>query len=697
MSADLSDPVVTPAAMSLATHEQLRALTETVPVSLACFDTRNQCFVYTNTRFARLVGRDQASLIGRSLTDTVGEKVASVAQARIDQMVAERRRIKFDYCLERPDHVDLWFDVHLVPEVGATGEVTLCYVLMTDTTAHHEATRLAHEAAERLRKFMAASTEGMVFHDGGKIVDVNPPLLRMLDYSVEEIVGQSPLKFIAPEAQAEALAAIAVSRETTYDSVLIHRSGSRIPVQFSSRNLLWNGKIVRMSMVRDMTERVADAARIHFLAMHDSLTGLANRTQLNERLGLLIDGAGAAQTQLAVLFIDIDHFKRINDSLGHAAGDELLIAFSERLKMECDGSALLSRLGGDEFVVVQKRSVSSDLTAAFGQRLLNALAQPITIQGRRMIVTASIGIAFFPQDGHSGNSLLKNADAAMYLAKSQGRATMRFFDASLAHAADQALAIETQLGDAIRNHEFELFYQPQVREPDGALVGVEALIRWRHPQLGLIGPNQFIAVAEGLQLIAAIGQWVLDEALAQVLKWKKAGWPEPRVAVNLSSVQFRAPSFVESVFAALRRHGLQGANLELELTERMLMDGGDGTATTQATLAALTAAGISVAIDDFGTGYSSLSHLRTLPIDRLKIDQSFVREIADSRDCFAITEATIRLASSLGILTIAEGVETDEQRAILRQMHVHATQGFLIASPMSGSDFERWLETARFV
>ena len=696
MSADLPGPPAMPAVMLLAMHEQLRALTENVPVSLACFDAGSLCFVYANARFARLVGQDQASLIGMTLVDTVGPKIASVAQARIDQMLGERQRIKFDYCLQRRDYADTWFDVHLVPDFAATGEVTLCYVLMTNTTSHRMATQRAHEAAERLRKFMEASTEGMVFHEGGKIVDVNPPLLRMLGYSFEEIVGQDPLKFIAPDAQAEAVAAIAVSRETTYDSALMHRNGSRVPVQFSSRNLLWNGKVVRMSIVRDMTERVADAARIHFLAMHDSLTGLANRTQLNERLALLLDGAGATQTQLAVLFIDIDHFKRINDSLGHAAGDELLVTFAERLKGECGDCALLSRLGGDEFVVVQKLSVSNDSTAAFGRRLLSALEQPINIQGRRMIVTASIGVALFPQDGHSGNSLLKNADAAMYLAKSQGRATLRFFDASLARAADQALAIETQLGDAIRNHEFELFYQPQLREPDGVLVGVEALIRWRHPALGLIGPNQFIGVAEGLQLISPIGQWVLDEALAQVSIWKAIGWPEPRVAVNLSSVQFRAAGFVESVLAALQRRGLKGDNLELELTERMLMDEGDDVAATQATLAALTAAGISVAIDDFGTGYSSLSHLRTLPIDRLKIDQSFVRELTDSRDCFAITEATIRLASSLGILTIAEGVETEQQRAILRQMRVHATQGFLIARPMCGRDFERWLQAAKF-
>ncbi len=696
MSVELPGPLPTRAAMLLATHEQLRALTENVPVSLACFDARSLCCVCANTRFARLVGGEPASLIGKHCVEIVGEKIAETARLRVDQMCAERQQIKFDYCLQRPGYDDTWFDVHLVPDFGKTGEVTFCYVLMTNTTSHRTATRQAHETAERLRKFMEASTEGMVFHDGGKIVDVNPPLLRMLDYRFEDIVGESPLKFIALDAQAEAVAAMAVSRETTYDSALIHRNGSRIPVQFSSRNLLWDGKVVRMSIVRDMTERVADAARIHFLAMHDSLTGLANRTQLMERLALLLEGAGATRTQLAVLFIDIDHFKRINDSLGHAAGDELLVTFAERLKTECGDGALLSRLGGDEFVVIQKLSVSHDQTAAFARRLLDALAEPINIQGRRMVVTASIGIARFPDDGHSGDSLLKNADAAMYLAKSQGRATFRFFDASLAQAADQALAIETQLGDAIRNQEFELFYQPQLSEPDGVLIGVEALIRWRHPVLGLIGPAQFIAVAEGLQLIVAIGQWVLDEALAQVLTWKSAGWPEPRVAVNLSSAQFRASSFVESVLAALRRHGLKGENLELELTERMLMDESDDAAATQATLAALTAAGISVAIDDFGTGYSSLSHLRTLPIDRLKIDQSFVREIVDSRDCFAITEATIRLASSLGILTIAEGVETEAQRAILRQMHVHATQGFLIARPMSSGDFERWLQTAKF-
>ena len=693
MSAPSSGTSAALAATSLATREQLRALTENVPVSLACFDVKSLQFLYVNARFARLVGRDQIALIGMTFAQAVGDDIAAAVQPYVETMLADREAIKFGYQLPRDDGVVLWFDVHLVPELGDGGQVELCYVLMSNVTSHREAIKEAREAAERLRKFMEASTEGMVFHDGGKIVDVNQPLLRMLDYSYEEVIGQSPLKFIAPDAQAEALAAIAVSRETTYDSALLHKNGSRLPVQFSSRNLMWNGKLVRMSIVRDMTERVADAARIHFLAMHDSLTGLANRTQLNERLELLLDGAEASALQLAVLFIDIDHFKRINDSLGHAAGDELLVIFAERLKTECGDAALLSRLGGDEFVVVQKHGSNRHTTAAFGERLLNALAQPLDIHGRRMNVTASIGVARFPDDGRSGVALLKNADAAMYLAKAQGRATLRFFDVSLARAADQALTIEAQLGDAVRNSEFELFFQPQVSEPSGALIGVEALIRWRHPELGLIGPSQFIAVAEGLQLITPIGKWVLDEALSQIPQWRAAGWNEPRVAVNLSSIQFRSPNFVASVLDALHRHGLQGANLELELTERMLMHEGDD---ASATLAALTAAGISLAIDDFGTGYSSLSHLRTLPIDRLKIDQSFVRELTDSRDCFAITEATIRLASSLGMHTIAEGVETEEQRAILRQMHVHATQGFLIARPMSGNDFLRWLATATF-
>jgi len=686
---DLPEPV--PA--SSATREQLRALTENVPASLACFDVNTLRFVYTNARFARLVGQDPATLIGMTFSETVGEDIAATARPFVSSMIEQRRSIKFEYHLPQENHSGFWFDVHLVPDVGADGKFSLCYVLMSNVTSHREAIREAREAVERLRKFMAASTEGIVFHEGGKIVDVNPPLLRMIGYAYDEVVGQGPLKFMAADAQAEALAAMAVSRETAYDSVLVHKDGSHIPVQFTPRNLQWDGKTIRMSVVRDMTERMADAARIHFLAMHDSLTGLANRVQLNERLGLLIGGAGKTQTALAVLFIDIDNFKRINDSLGHAAGDELLVIFAERLKTECGDEALLSRLGGDEFVVVYKQGNNREVLAAFGERLLNALARSLVVEGRRMNVTASIGVARFPDDGQSVMALLKNADAAMYLAKSQGRATLRFFDPSLARAADQALTIESQLGDAIHNVEFELFYQPQVSEPDGVLIGVEALIRWRHPELGLVGPAQFIHVAEGLQLMAPIGQWVLDEALGQIKAWKAAGWNEPRVAVNLSSVQFRAANFVESVLDALRRHHLVGKNLELELTERMLMHEGDDTAKT---LAALTAAGIGLAIDDFGTGYSSLSHLRTLPIDRLKIDQSFVRELTDSRDCFAITEATIRLASSLGMLTIAEGVETEAQRTILRRMRVHATQGFLIAHPMSASDFMAWLRTATF-
>ncbi len=678
---------------SSATREQLRALTENVPASLACFNVKTLRFVYSNARFARLVGQDQSALIGMTFADAVGEAVADTAMPFVHVMLERRQAIKFEYHLPQGEHSGFWFDVHLVPDIGADGEFSLCYVLMSNVTSHREAVKEAREAVERLRKFMAASTEGIVFHESGKIVDVNPSLLSMLGYTYGDVIGKDPLIFMAADAQAEAVAAMSLARETAYDSVLVHKNGSRIPVQFAPRNLQWDGKLIRMSVVRDMTERVADAARIHFLAMHDSLTGLANRAQLYERLELLIDGAIEAQTALAVLFIDIDNFKRINDSLGHAAGDELLVIFADRLKAECGDEALLSRLGGDEFVVVHKLGGSRQSLAAFGERVLGALARPLNIEGRRMTVTASIGVAQFPEDGRSVMALLKNADAAMYLAKSQGRATLRFFDPSLARAADQALTIESQLSDAIRNAEFELFYQPQVSEPDGALIGVEALIRWRHPELGLIGPTQFIHVAEGLQLITPIGQWVLNEALEQVKAWKAAGWREPRVAVNLSSVQFRSANFVESVLDALKRHGLVGANLELELTERMLMHESDDTATT---LAALTEAGIGLAIDDFGTGYSSLSHLRTLPIDRLKIDQSFVRELTDSRDCFAITEATIRLASSLGMLTIAEGVETEAQRTILRRMHVHATQGFLIAYPMSAGDFKVWLKTAVF-
>ncbi len=698
MSADSSglpiQPVLpAPVAASSATREQLRALTENVPASLACFDVKTLRFVYANARFARLVGQDQSALIGMNFAEAAGEDIANTAMPYVAMMLEQRQSIKFEYYLPRKDHSGFWFDVHLVPDIGADGEFSLCYVLMSNITSHREAIREAREAAERLRKFMAASTEGIVFHEGGKIVDINPPLLRMMGYAYDEVVGQSPLKFMAADTRAEAHAAMAVSRESAYDSILVHKNGSRIPVQFTPRNLQWDGKTIRMSIVRDMTERMADAARIHFLAMHDSLTGLANRTQLNERLELLLEGAATTQSKLAVLFIDIDHFKRINDSLGHAAGDELLVTFAERLKAECGDEALLSRLGGDEFVVVHRQGGNREMLAGFGERLLNTLAQPLSIEGRRMNVTASIGVAQFPDDGRSVMALLKNADAAMYLAKSQGRAMLRFFDPSLARAADQALTIEAQLGEAIRNGEFELFYQPQVSEPDGLLIGVEALIRWQHPELGLIGPTQFIHVAEGLQLITPIGQWVLDEALGQIKKWELAGWRAPRVAVNLSSVQFRAGNFVESVLDALKRHDLVGANLELELTERMLMHEDDDTA---ATLAALTAAGIGLAIDDFGTGYSSLSHLRTLPIDRLKIDQSFVRELTDSHDCFAITEATIRLASSLGMLTIAEGVETEAQRTILRRMHVHATQGFLIAHPMSADDFIVWLRTATF-
>ena len=409
----------------------------------------------------------------------------------------------------------------------------------------------------------------------------------------------------------------------------------------------------------------------------------------------MIDMSGPERTPFAVLFLDLDQLKRVNDSLGHASGDEVLIAVAEKLSAFCaarsplDREAWLARHGGDEFVMTYRAADRTQLVD-FVDSVRRVFETPTQVGTRSFRVTASIGVAIYPEDGETPSQLLKNADAAMYLAKTAGRDAARYFDRAIARAADHALMIEEALGPAIEKGEFELYFQPELSADGKRLVCVEALLRWNRGDLGVLTPDEFIPVAESLHQIVPLGQWVLDSAMTQLARWRANGWHDARVAVNLSSNQFRSPDFVDSVLAALQRHGLTGASLELELTERMLM-GNDPA--MQLALTRLRDAGITLAIDDFGTGFSSLSRLRTLPVETLKIDQSFVRELPASASSVAIVNTIIELAHGLAMTAVAEGVETTEQRQCLESLGCRVMQGFLFARPMPAAEFDRWLQT----
>jgi diguanylate cyclase (GGDEF)-like protein/PAS domain S-box-containing protein len=596
--------------------------------------------------------------------------------------------------------------VQLLPHFDAVGAVDGAFVLINDITPRREAELALRQSEERLSKFMDASVEGIVFHEDGIITDANLPLQRLVGYGLPELLGRKTLDFIAPDQVPRAMEMIAKRAELSYESAVVHRDGTRIPVEFIVRMLERGNEALRMVIVRDLRAALAQRAHIHHLAHHDPLTNLLNRHAFMERLAEQMAGSRSApgprparggarppgsspaptrERQGALLFIDLDHFKRVNDSLGHVAGDLLLQTLSQRLVSLLRSSDIVGRFGGDEFVALLPGALPQAQVEEVASKLLAALGEPVLLEGRQISVTPSVGIALYPQHAANAADLVKHADAAMYEAKRQGRATHRCYDPLFSQRALAALELETQLTQAIAQQQFVLHYQPQVRASDGALVGCEALIRWRHPTRGLVEPDRFIPLAEEQRLIVPIGDWVLREATQAARRWRDAGRELP-VSVNLSLLQLREPGFVEGLKAALADAGVPGRLLEVEITERMLMDDVDA---VRATLNQLRAMGVRVAIDDFGTGYSSLGSLNQFPIDRIKIDRSFVRGLPRHSGHAAIARAIVMLAASLGLEVIAEGVETADQRDFLVGLGCPQLQGLLFGAPSEGAPFQR--------
>jgi diguanylate cyclase (GGDEF)-like protein len=440
---------------------------------------------------------------------------------------------------------------------------------------------------------------------------------------------------------------------------------------------------------RELAEQVeAAAVRLDHLAHHDVLTDLPNRMLLQDRLGQAIELAQRQGRQLAVMFMDLDRFKHINDSLGHAIGDQLLQSVAQRLVGCVRRSDTVSRQGGDEFVLLLSIAHAED-AATSAQKMLEALALPHRIERHDLHISVSIGISIYPDDGQDAETLIKNADVAMYHAKESGRNNYKFFEQQMQDRAVQRQSIEASLRGALERQEFVLYYQPKIQLSSRTIVGVEALIRWQHPEQGLLPPAQFVSIAEDCGLILQIGSWVLREACLQARAWQQAGLPPITVAVNASALEFRAKDFVENMRATLEDIGLEPHYLEIELTESVLMRDAES---TDRALHALAELGVKLAIDDFGTGYSSLSYLRRFPIDTLKIDQSFVNQMTRNPDDATIVSAIISMGKSLQKRVIAEGVETAEQYASLLARHCDEGQGYYFGRPMVAQAFAALLQ-----
>lgn len=528
---------------------------------------------------------------------------------------------------------------------------------------------------------------------------ISPACHKVLGYQQEDIVGKSVFHFFHPSDLK--------SKRKIFKRLLDHPTNDSIcyRVKRSDKQFIWletsskavthdkTGKIIEIIAVsRDITARKQSEERLLYLANYDSLTGLPNRALFRDRLRRAIARSQRNETKIALFFLDLDRFKNINDSLGHHAGDQLLRGVSKRLKQYAREGDTIARLGGDEFTVILEGIHSTEDASIVAEKILELMQAPFRLDGHEVVVTPSIGITLFPDDAADMRSLLKNADTAMYRSKENGRNAYQFYTAGMNAKAYEHLILENSLRHAMERDEFTLYFQPQFDLHSQAIIGIEALMRWEHPEKGLLMPDKFIPFAEDTGLIVPLGDWALRQACLEAKRWQDSGLEPIRVAVNLSMRQFLEHGFVDQVAAALKDSKLAAHYLELEVTESFLAANVEKAAKT---LRGLHRLGVHLAVDDFGTGYSSLSYLKRFPLNTLKIDQSFVHDITTDMDSATIVEAIIALGKSLGLNVIAEGVEYNDQVFFLKERSCDLFQGYYFCHPLSGSKLIPWLRRYR--
>lgn len=548
------------------------------------------------------------------------------------------------------------------------------------------------------RNAMEAAQVGIFVLQDQRFVYVNPFFLRLFGFEENELVDHlGPLDLVIPEQHAYVieqmqLRAAGVSGHS-YELTVIRKDGSTFPATILGAPSTFRGRPASVGTILDISTQKAAEQRIRELADYDVLTGLPNRRLLRERFTQLLAVAERDASEIAVIFLDLDHFKRVNDSLGHSVGDELLVEVARRLDGVVRRVDTLARLGGDEFIFAMP-GFHTAAAAEVARRLLDVFSRPFEVAGHELTVTPSLGISVYPSDGKDLEELLRNADAAMYRAKEVGRNAFQFYSSEMNTTTLDRLLMESNLRRALAQKEFVLHYQPLVNLETGLIIGVEALIRWLHPELGLIMPDRFIHVAEETGLINPIGDWVLCEACRQAQAWCDAGLAPITMAVNVAPVQFRQAGFVEVVAGALATSGLDANRLELELTERTVMHDAD---INLGTLSALHRMGVDLSLDDFGTGYSSLAYLKRFPVGKLKIDRSFVADLETDPDDWAIASTIVSMGRSLRMTVLAEGVEKPEQLALLRKMGCNMAQGYHFSRPTSAEEMADMLRDQPFM
>jgi diguanylate cyclase (GGDEF)-like protein/PAS domain S-box-containing protein len=663
----------------------LRTLVAHIPAGVTMFD-KDLKLVFYNKAYQHLLDfPDDLFKTGEAHYEDFirynalrGEYGPGDSEEHIERWLAEARNgqpLAFER--KRPDGT--WLDIRRMP-LADGGFVTL-YTDITERKNGEERLRLMEKI------FITSPTAVMITDSDNRIVTVNPAFTEITGFAPPAVLGEDPRVLASGRHDAEFYRQMWASINETgqWSGEIWDRrvDGSIYPKWLSIHTLVsLRGARRRLShyvaMFTDITERKQAEARIHHLAHHDPLTGLSNRLTLESRLLQALADARRHERKLAVLFIDLDRFKTINDSLGHQTGDLMLIEVARRLTGRLRLTDIIARLGGDEFVVVVPDLSEAAAAAQVAQQLIAELGRPIQAERHTLHTSGSIGIAMYPGDGETVEALMQNADTAMYHAKEKGRDNFQFFAVEMTAAANERLLVENRLRSALGQREFILHYQPKVNPGDGRICGLEALVRWQHPGHGMIAPDRFIPIAEETGLIVGIGQWVLAEACRDVRRWRSAGHPV-RVAVNFSARQLRDPGLLSSITDILLATDCPAAALELEITESALMEDPQEAI---ATLSELKALGITLALDDFGTGYSSLAYLKLFPLDRLKIDRSFVRDLDSDPNNRSIALSTIALAHSLDLSVTAEGVEQASQRDFIRDHGCDEAQGWFFSRPL---------------
>jgi len=672
---------------------RIRAILDTAVDGILVVDEASRV-VFANPAISRITGYSDKELQDRPLTDLMPERFRDRHETGFNRYLGSGQPTmpwrELAFMLRHRDGHEIPVEVS-IGERGGAGQRQFIGILRDVSERRQGEERLRQSA-----KVFESTADGVSITDtAGNMIAVNRAFTEITGYTEAEALGRNPRILKSGRHDQPFYQAVwnSIAQTGSWSGEIWNRrkSGEIYPEWLTISSVTdATGKLTNyVGVFSDISQIKQSEAEREHLAHFDPLTDLPNRLLFNARLDHALQRAERDGTLLTVLFIDLDRFKTVNDALGHPAGDRVLREVSRRLQLSTRAEDTLARLGGDEFVIALEGEGSPAQASAMAEKLLVALTRPYELDTQTVFVGASIGISTYPEDGRDAATLLKNADAAMHQSKEDGRDTYRFYNAAMTRSARERLALEANLRRAIEQQEFLLCYQPQIDVGGGEIIGVEALVRWDHPASGLIAPDRFIPLAEETGLIVPLGEWVLFTACTQARAWlDDAGLPPLRVAVNLSPRQFRQSNLAAHVRAVLDASGLPAELLELEITESAIMDNPDQAI---ATLRELKQLGITISIDDFGTGYSSLAHLKRFPIDKLKIDQSFIRDIPQDQSDMEIAATIVAMARNLRLKVLAEGVETEEQLTFLQIHGCDAYQGYLCSRPVPAPELEQWL------